>query len=228
MLTAIIVAGGSSRRMGFDKTFAMLGDRPVVAVSVAVFETTPCVGEIIIVGREERLEELRELVAQHQFGKVRAVVAGGVQRQDSVCAGLSALNPECSYVAVHDAARPLITVRQIASVFAGAKLHGAASLAAPVTDTLKRVDAGGFVCESLDRESVFAMQTPQIFARDLLVQAYEAITAQNLAITDEVSALQHLGRRVLLVPADDINVKITFPADLALAELVQARRRAGD
>ena len=228
MLTAIIVAGGSSRRMGFDKTFARLGGRPVVAHSIAAFEVAECVAEIIVVGREDRLEELKALVAQQQFHKVSRVISGGILRQDSVRAGLDSLGQPCTHVAVHDAARPLLTAAQILHVFEAAKQHGAASLVAPVNDTLKRADAEGFACESLDRERVYAMQTPQIFARELLLEAYDFVAARRLTITDEVSALQHLGRKVLLVAADDVNLKITFPADLALAELVQARRRAGD
>jgi 2-C-methyl-D-erythritol 4-phosphate cytidylyltransferase len=228
MLTAIIVAGGSSRRMGFDKTFARLGGRPVVAHSIAAFEVAECVAEIIVVGREDRLEELKALVAEQQFQKVSRIISGGTLRQDSVRAGLDSLGQPCTHVAVHDAARPLVTAAQILHVFEAAKQHGAASLVAPVNDTLKRADAEGFACESLDRERVYAMQTPQIFARELLLEAYDFVAARRLTITDEVSALQHLGRKVLLVAADDVNLKITFPADLALAELVQARRRAGD
>ena len=228
MLTAIIVAGGSSRRMGFDKTFALLGDRPVVAHSISAFDAADTVEEIVLVGREDRLEELQALVRQHRFGKVKRVMAGGIHRQDSVRAGLEAVGAECRYVAVHDAARPLITAAQIARVYEAARVHGAATLAAPVSDTLKRADAEGFVCESLDRERVFAMQTPQIFSRELLSAAYERIEADNISITDEASALQHLGHKVMLLPADDVNLKITFPADLALAELVLSRRRAGD
>jgi 2-C-methyl-D-erythritol 4-phosphate cytidylyltransferase len=228
MLTAIIVAGGSSRRMGFDKTFALLGGRPVVAHSIDAFEAAECVAQIVVVGREDRLEELQELGRAQQFRKVTRVIAGGVQRQDSVRAGLASLGPECTHVAVHDAARPLVTAAQILHVFEAAKQHGAASLVAPVNDTLKRADEEGFASESLDRERVYAMQTPQIFSRELLLEAYDFVAARQLTITDEVSALQHLGRKVLLVAADDVNLKITFPADLALAELVQARRRAGD
>jgi 2-C-methyl-D-erythritol 4-phosphate cytidylyltransferase len=227
MLTAIIVAGGSSRRMGFDKTFALLRDRAVIAHSISAFDAAESVDEIVLVGREERLEELQALVREHRFGKVKRVIAGGIHRQDSVRAGLEAVGAECRYIAVHDAARPLTTATQIARVYEAARIHGAATLAAPVSDTLKRADAEGFVCESLDREGVFAMQTPQMFSRELLSAAYERIEADNVSITDEVSALQHLGRKVMLVPADDVNLKITFPADLALAELVLSRRRAG-
>ena len=226
MLTAIIVAGGSSRRMGFDKTFAVLGDKPVVAYSIAAFEATESVGDIIVVGREERLADLRETVTRHQFQKVRQAVRGGEHRQDSVREGLRHLPRDCDFVAVHDAARPLVQPAQIHLVYEAARTHGAASLAAPVTDTLKRATADHVVCDSLDRDGVYVMQTPQIFARELLLEAYRTIAAQKLAITDEVSAIENLGRKVVLVPHDDFNFKITFPADVALAEMVLRLRLA--
>lgn len=224
MLTAIIVAGGGSRRMGFDKTFAILADKAVVAHTIQAFENASCVEQIILVGRAERLEELRELVEREHFAKVRKVIAGGAQRQDSVAAGLAALAPACRYVAVHDAARPFVSASQIERVLEAAREIGGAALAASITDTLKRADENHVVCGAVEREGVFAMQTPQIFARDLLEEAYALVTAQELSVTDEVSAVEHLGRKVVLVPNDEPNPKITFPADLALAELLLARR----
>ncbi len=218
MLTAIIVAGGSSRRMGLDKTFALLAGQPVVAHTIAAFEAAKCVDEIIIVGRAERVEELRALAPRHR------VVAGGLQRQDSVAAGLAVLPATCRFVAVHDAARPLVRPAQIAEVLAAAQAHGGAALAAPVTDTLKRADSSRVVCGSVERENLFAMQTPQIFARDLLVEAYAAVAKGQLSITDEVSALEHLGHTVVLVANSEPNLKITYPADLALAELLLRAR----
>lgn len=220
MLSAIIVAGGSSRRMGFDKTFALLNGRPVIAHSIAAFEATASVSEIIMVGREDRLSELRKLTS----AKVRQIVAGGIHRQDSVANGLRALSPEAQFVAVHDAARPLVRPEQIEKVFARAKETGAATLASPVRDTLKRADAERFVAGSISREDVYAMETPQIFSRDLLEQAYAAVADQKLAITDEVSALERLAHRVAVVPNEQFNLKITYPADLLLAELILRSR----
>jgi 2-C-methyl-D-erythritol 4-phosphate cytidylyltransferase len=156
--------------------------------------------------------------------KIAAVIAGGEHRQDSVMAGLNALSATARFVAVHDAARPLVTVPQIEEVFAQARAHGAASLAEPVTDTLKRVDADLGVRESIDRQQVYAMQTPQIFARGLIEEAYRAVFAEKLEITDEVSAVQHLGRRVVLVPGTDFNFKITFERDLRLADFLLRER----
>ena len=226
MLSAIIVAGGSSRRMGFDKTFALLAGRAVIAHSIAAFEATKSVTEIIVVGRAERLRELETVIAREAFSKVRRVVAGGIHRQDSVRNGLEALRAEAKFVAVHDAARPLITPAQIEDVYAHAQVLGAAALASPVRDTLKKADANQVVCGSVSRENVFGMETPQIFARDFLLQAYELVTERQLSITDEVSAIEQLGRKVVLVPNECWNFKITYPADLPLAEFVLNDRRS--
>ena len=224
MLTAIIVAGGSSRRMGFDKTFAPLRDRPVIAHAIGAFEAAASVSAIVVVTRADRLEDVRELLAVSAFRKVRAVVEGGEHRQDSVRAGLQTLSADCRFVAVHDAARPLVTAAEIERVFEAARAHHAASLAAPISDTLKRADRDGFASASIDRECVYAMQTPQIFDRELLLQAYARVVNEKLTITDEVSAVQHLGRNVMLVSNDAPNFKITYPADLWLAQLIIAAR----
>ena len=224
MLTAIIVAAGSSQRMGFDKLFALLGDKPVVAHTLDAFESAACVDEVILVGRADRLAELQELVKRAGLRKVRDVIPGGEHRQDSVGAGLNALAPEARYVAVHDAARPLVTPALIGRVFTHCQAHGAAALAEPITDTIKRADQECFVCGGVDRAGLYAMQTPQIFSRDLLVKAYAAVTAGKLSITDEVSAIELLGAKVVLVPNDEFNPKITYPRDLLLAQAVLSRR----
>ena len=225
MLTAIIVAGGSSRRMGFDKTFALINGRPVIAHSIAAFEATPSVAEIILVGREDRVAELLELAAHENFRKVTKVIAGGTRRQDSVASGLQAMRSDAQLVAVHDAARPLVRPEQIEAVVAQARKTGAAALAAPVKDTIKQVDPKFFVSGSVSREGLYAMETPQIFAVDLLRRAYEAVKQNDLVITDEVSAVERLGHKVLLVPNEQINLKITFPDDLKLAEMILTGRR---
>jgi 2-C-methyl-D-erythritol 4-phosphate cytidylyltransferase len=224
MLSTIIVAAGSSQRMGFDKLLALLGDKPVLVHTIDAFERTSSVAEIVLVARAERVGEFEELVKQNDFKKVRSVIAGGELRHDSVRAGLERLSENATHVAVHDAARPLVTPEQIERVFELARLHGAAALAEPITNTLKRADQSGVVTGGVPRENLYAMQTPQIFARDLLDEAYAKIGAANLSVTDEVSAVEHLGGKVVLVPNDDWNVKITYPRDLLLAQAVLARR----
>ena len=224
MLTAIIVAAGSSQRMGFDKLLALLCDKPVLAHTIAAFEQTASVEEIILVARLERVGEFEQLVRKHGFEKVRRVLAGGEHRQDSVRAGLEGVAPSADFVAVHDAARPLILPEQVERVFTNARKHGAAALAEPVTDTLKRADEEQFVVGGVSRDCLYAMQTPQIFARDLLRRAYAQLAADDLRVTDEVSAVEHLREKVVLVPNQDWNVKITYPRDLLLAQFELARR----
>ncbi|MEY2499923.1 MAG: 2-C-methyl-D-erythritol 4-phosphate cytidylyltransferase [Verrucomicrobiota bacterium] len=224
MLTAIIVAAGNSQRMGFDKLLALLGDKPVLAHTIDAFERTASVNEIILVARPDRLREFEELVRQNNFEKVDRVIAGGEQRQDSVRSGLEQLNPKATFVAVHDAARPLVTPEQIERLLELARQHGGAALAEPITNTVKRADENLVVTGSVPRENLYAMQTPQIFARHLLEKAYAAVAANNLSVTDEVSALELLGAKVVLLPNDEWNVKITYPRDLFLAQTVLARR----
>jgi 2-C-methyl-D-erythritol 4-phosphate cytidylyltransferase len=223
-LSAIIVAAGSSTRVGFDKLFARIAGRPVIQYSIEAFEQTPCVNEIIVVGRENMVGALSKLIAAAAIKKVRVIVRGGERRQDSVAAGLDAISESSEFVAVHDAARPLITPDEIERVFSAAEKHGGAVLATPVTDTLKLASAEGIICGSIDRENVFAMQTPQIFARQLLVRAYERVTSESRHITDEAAAVQMSGATVAIVSAQEPNMKVTFAADLPVAEFILRQR----
>ena len=227
MLTAIIVAAGDSRRMGFDKLFAAIAGKPVIAHTIRAFERASSVDEIVVVGRENRHEEIKTIVRDESFVKVQSIIPGGGQRQDSVRAGLDHLDSFARYVAVHDAARPLITPEQIERVFQRCADHGAATLAEPINDTLKRADADLIVTDSVDRHHLYAMQTPQIFERQLIEEAYRAVFAENLSVTDEVSSVERLGRKVVLVLNDDFNFKVTYPRDLPLADFI-LRERAKD
>jgi 2-C-methyl-D-erythritol 4-phosphate cytidylyltransferase len=224
MLSAIIVAAGGSQRMGFDKLLALLSDRPVLAHTIDAFEQTRSVDEIILVARPERTGQFDELVRQNDFRKVSSVVPGGDQRHDSVRAGLARVARDATFVAVHDAARPLVTPEQIERVFELARAHGGAALAEPITNTLKRADESCVVTGGVPRENLYAMQTPQIFRRELLDKAYAAISASKLSVTDEVSAVEHVGGKVVLLPNEEWNVKITYPRDLLLAQSVLGRR----
>ena len=224
MLTAIVVAAGDSRRMGFDKMFARIGDEPVILHTLRAFERCHCVDRIIVVAREDRHDAIEAIVQDENSKKVQSIIPGGKHRQDSVRAGLGQLDPGTKYVAVHDAARALITPEQIEFVFEQCRTYGAASLAEPVTDTLKYADAEFFVTRSIDRQQLYAMQTPQIFERQLIEDAYRAVYAENASVTDEVSAVERLGRKVILVPNREVNFKITYPRDLALAEFIMQRR----
>lgn len=227
MLTAILVAAGSSQRMGFDKLFATIVGEPVIAHAIRAFDQATSVSEIIVVAREDRHDQIQKINRNAGFKKVRSIVPGGERRQDSVRAGLDRAERGAKYVAVHDAARPLITPEQIERAFKQCRVHGAAALAQPVNDTLKRADADLCVAGSVDRHQLYAMQTPQIFERDLIDDAYHAIYAEDIWITDEVSAVERLGHKIALVLDDDFNFKITYPRDLPVAEFI-LRDRAKD
>jgi 2-C-methyl-D-erythritol 4-phosphate cytidylyltransferase len=222
MLTAIIVAAGSSRRLGFDKLTAPIAGKPLIAHTVDAFGQTKCVDQIVVVTRADRINEFEGLL--RNAGKVAAIVAGGEHRHNSVEAGLRTLKENTRYVAVHDGARPLITPAAIEQVFEAARKHGAASLAEAVRDTLKRAGEDLVVNQSVDRSDVYAMQTPQVFERSLLEQAYAAVAKNGQLVTDEVSAVELLGLNVLLVPNDEVNLKITYERDLKLAEAVLRQR----
>jgi 2-C-methyl-D-erythritol 4-phosphate cytidylyltransferase len=225
MLTAIIVAGGSSQRMGFDKLLAPLAGKPVVAHSIAAFEQTESVSAIVLVAHAERLSEYEEVVRSHGFQKVMAVIPGGLRRQDSVLRGLEQTGAVSEFVAVHDAARPLVRPDLIERIFELAHRHGGAASAAPVIDTLKRVDGDYVVIGGVERANLFAVQTPQIFRRELLEKAYRVVFDAAIEITDEISAVEQVGGKVVLVSNDEPNFKVTYPSDLPLAGFILQQRR---
>ena len=218
MTSAIIVAAGSGTRMGFDKLLASLGGAPVILHTLRAFQACQDVDEIVVVASPDRQEVIQRLADDAGLTKLRAFVPGGAERHLSVWAGIQALAAECDYVAVHDGARPLIHPSQISRCLAKARETGAAASARPVSETLKRGDAAGRVCGSVDRAGLWIMETPQVFARTLLVQAYEAVLREGVLVTDEVSALERLGHPVWLVDNPTPNPKITWPSDLAVAE----------
>lgn len=219
---AIIVAAGSSRRAGFDKLLAMLAGQRVLERSIRAFAASPSVGEIVVVCPAERFAQLELSDLAH-----RAIIRvdGGAERHDSVKNGLAALSYEPDVVAVHDGARPLISIEQIEKCIAVALDCGCATSAHPITDTLKRGDDAGFcTSELVERENLWAMETPQVFRYSLLVQAYAEVVKKNKLVTDEVSALQLIGKKTKFVDNDTQNPKITWAGDIEFAEILLQHR----
>ena len=198
--------------MGFDKLAALLGGVPVLRRTLDAFLAADLIAEVVIVCPEERWE----LLGIRSFSKPVTRVDGGAERQDSVAAGLAVVSS--NYVAVHDGARPLVSPADIDRCVAAAGEHRAAALARRVTETLQRADRRDFSAEAVSRERLWFMETPQVFEIPLLVKAYEAVADWGIAVTDEVSALEAIGQRVKFVESLHPNIKITTPADLALAE----------
>lgn len=206
--------------MGFDKLTAPLAGRPVLARAIEAFENARSIDLVLLVVSGERVDEFSGWKTRYGYRKLGVVLAGGAERHLSVANGLARLPPDCAWVAVHDGARPLVTPAAIDRCVAAAREHGAVACARPLVETIKRTDADGIVRESVSREHLWAMETPQVFNRALLQQAYKEVIEDGALVTDEVSALQWIGMDVRVVPNDRPNPKITFPADLALAEVL--------
>ncbi len=225
MVSAIIVAAGSSRRMGFDKLFAPLAGHPVLWHSLYAFVKCPDIDDVIVVGRQDGLEDLEKLVSRIHSKKLRKVIAGGAERHLSVWKGLQEIDSQGSaFVAIHDGARPLTTPELITDCLNMARQEGAACVASPIPDTVKRASPDLLVTESVERTGLWAMQTPQVFASGLILQAYASLIAKHEMVTDEVSAVQKLGKRIALLKNSEWNFKITVPQDLELAEQVLSLR----
>lgn len=203
--------------MGFNKLMAPLAGEPVLRRTLGAFQKCAAVDEILVVAGDAVRGEVEAWRAVG-LNKIKQIISGGAERHLSVHAGLQALSPECEIVAVHDGARPLIAVSQITRCIEAARTQGAVACARPMTETLKRCDADGCITGSIDRANAWIMETPQVFHRALLTRAYEAVIRDGLHVTDEVSAVQHLGTPVFVVENAEPNPKITFPADIVLAQ----------
>ena len=217
---AIIVAAGSSRRMqGINKTWAMLSGKPLLAHSIGACEQSGLIDDIVVVLAQDALAEGRQLCQSEGWQHIRALVPGGPRRRDSVLAGLEALNSATipDYVLIHDGARPFLAPGLIERGLAAARQHGAATAAVPVKDTIKRAGPDGLVIETLDRAALWAVQTPQVFAYDLLLQAHHALDPAWDA-TDDAALVERLSHPVALFLGAYTNLKITTPDDLFIAE----------
>ena len=220
---AVIVAAGSASRMGgIDKVMAPLGGEPMILRTVRAFEDCEAVKEIVIVTREDLMGPIAELCSG--FTKIRSVVQGGSSRQESVKLGLLAFSKEVRLAAVHDGARPLVSGELIDKVIRAAHSYGAAAPAIPVKDTIK-VFEGGFIAATPDRSTLRAVQTPQVMDRDLLLGALEKAEQEGTALTDDCSAVEHIGMRVRLVEGEERNLKVTTPLDLKIAELLLEEKK---
>ncbi len=221
MVSAIIVAAGSSRRMGFDKLFTPLAGKPVLWHSLKAFSDCREIDELLIVTREDQMDAVEKLVGQEKLTKVKKVIGGGAERHISVWNGLQGVDAQDSeFIAIHDGARPLTTPKLIKSCLDLARIHGAACCASQIPDTVKRASIEQMVTDSVERTGLWAMQTPQFFSSGLILQAYASLMAKHEMVTDEVSAVQKMGKKIALLKNEDWNIKITFPHDLELAEHV--------
>ncbi|HZT05552.1 MAG TPA: 2-C-methyl-D-erythritol 4-phosphate cytidylyltransferase [Chloroflexota bacterium] len=219
-VAGIVLAGGSSVRMGADKLWEALGDRPVIEWSIRAFAGCSSVDVIVVVSASGSERRMNDLVAVAAPGA--RVVKGGAERQDSVRAGLDAC-PEATWVVVHDGARPLVTCEMIERGLAAAVPTGAAIAAVPVVDTIKLVE-GDVIRGTPPREALWAAQTPQVFRRLLLLEAHDRATG---VVSDDAALVEALGVAVRVFPGAYGNIKITTPVDLRIAESLLAASSSG-
>lgn len=213
---AVVPAAGASTRMeGKDKMLLELGDRPVLVRTLEALELCRLIQEIVVVTREDLVVSVSRLCHDFRLEKVTQVVVGGESRTASVLSGARAVNPKAELIAIHDGARPFVTQEVLEEVIQKAAEVGAAAPAVPVADTIKCA-RNGVVVETLDRETLFAIQTPQVFQAELIWAALQKTLDEGIALTDDCAAVERLGMTVALTRGDRANLKLTTPADLDL------------
>lgn len=217
-ISAVIVAAGSATRMGgLDKQFMQLGNDPVLLHSIQLFHQMIEITEIIVVTKADSVEEVRSLLAQRKFQKSVRVTAGGLTRQDSVLAGVLACKAN-GLVAIHDGARPLLSAKDASQVIADAMKYGAATLGVPVKDTIKLIGRDGFIAETPPRESLYQIQTPQVFDKQFYLSAIQYAKSNKQDYTDDCQLAEALDVSVYVTRGSYENIKITTPEDLILAQ----------
>ncbi|MDZ7291198.1 MAG: 2-C-methyl-D-erythritol 4-phosphate cytidylyltransferase [candidate division KSB1 bacterium] len=220
-IAAIVVAAGQGRRFGSDlpKQFLLLQNRPIIVHALERFERAPGISQIILVTASEWVEYCGcEIVERFHFTKVGAIVPGGKERQDSVYAGLQALPTAHDIVVVHDAVRPLFSLGLLEKVIKACATFDACVPGLPSRDTIKRIE-GEHVIETVTRDTLRLVQTPQAFRCQTLLHAFEQARAANFYSTDEAALIEKFGGRVTWVEGEETNLKITTPRDLQIAEL---------
>jgi len=226
MVTAIVAAAGKGRRFGApeNKVFARLAGHSVLYWTLTGLSACAAIDALVLVTSTDDLEQVSQIAAP--FPKVHAVCEGGAERSDSVWNALQALPDGTEFVAVHDAARPLVSQELLTAVIEAAREHAAALPATPVSDTLKRSTDGRQTLETVDRRTLYGVQTPQVFSRELLLRAYREAQAAGYLGTDDASYVERLGHPVFLVPGERTNLKITVAEDLLVAEALLSNRIA--
>lgn len=221
--TAIVPAAGRSNRMGEDKVLLPLGEVPVLLRTLRILEDCSYITEIIVATREDLIVPVAQLCKDAALGKVRKVVLGGESRTASVLAGLREAAPDTMMVAIHDAARPLVTQEIVEETILKAAQCGAAAPAVPVKDTIKQA-VHGVVTATPERSELFAVQTPQVFEHGLILGALEKAVSDGAELTDDCAAVERLGMSVCLTGGSYENIKLTTPTDLLAAAAILERR----
>ena len=222
--SVVVVAAGSSERMGGDKMLMTLGAKPVIIRTLMAFQKSPMVDDIVVVTKREKITAIADMIKLYDITKVTQVISGGATRVESSLAGVSAVRRGAKLIAIHDGARPLVSQELIERVVKEANEHISAVPVLPSTDTLKQVDSRGVIVEGVDRASVFRVQTPQVFDADIIKGALTKAVEKRPPITDDCSAVDMMGFSTYTVEGDAGNIKLTLPEDMVLAEAILKSR----
>ena len=228
LVVALVPAAGRGLRMGgsVPKQFLSLGGEPLVIQSLQALQAAPVVGQIVLAVPPADVEYCeREIVSRKRFTKVRKVVAGGAERQDSVRHALAHIPSDTEIVLIHDAVRPFVTLRMIAEVVAAARKEGAAIIALPMRDTVKQVRTDGMIERTVDRAPLWLAQTPQAFRREWIETAHRKAHAEGVRATDDAFLVEWLGYPIAVVEGSGENIKVTRPEDLVIGEAILAARK---
>ncbi|AOZ93334.1 2-C-methyl-D-erythritol 4-phosphate cytidylyltransferase [Paenibacillus crassostreae] len=226
-LGIIIVSAGKGSRMGTEesKQYLLLNDKPIIIHTLEVFNRLPLVKEIVLVTGLHDVERAEAWVQQYKLDKVVKVIPGGSERQYSVYKGLLEINTD--WVMVHDGVRPFVEAGDIEACYQMALRTGASVLAVPVKDTIKKVDDSGIIVATPDRQSLWAIQTPQTFRVSELLRAHEEAQSTGFVGTDDSMLVERLGVQVAVVQGDYSNIKLTTPDDLEYASFIEKRKGEG-
>lgn len=220
---AIIVGAGKGVRFGEvqPKQFCCLGKKPIFCWAIERFEECKPIDKIILVippGMKEYVQ--KSILSYSNYKKIKATVEGGKERGDSVFQGLQAVDKNTDIVLIHDGVRPLIFPYLIERLIHQVEKHGAATLAVPMKETVKKVGREGMVDKTLNRKKLYSIQTPQGFKREIICKAHQVARESGQWASDDAALVEKMGKRVVVVPGNEMNIKITTSLDLKLAEIL--------
>jgi 2-C-methyl-D-erythritol 4-phosphate cytidylyltransferase len=219
--TAVILSAGKGSRMKaeINKQFLLLQNKPVIVHVLEAFEKCSEIDEIIVVAASDELQYFQiNIIDKFNFNKVKGVIAGGLERQQSAYNGLKSISQDCEIVLIHDGARPFVSQQTIIDCINGARIYGAVSAGMPSKDTIKLVDENDMVTLTPPRDRVWQTQTPQAFKRTLIIEAHEIAQNKGITATDDTMLVEMLGYQVKMLAGSYENIKITTPDDLLLGE----------
>lgn len=218
-ITAIVPAAGKGERIGGEKPYLLIKNKPILVHTLIVLQSIDFLNEIILVVDKTKIDFCRkEIVKKYRLNRVKKIIAGGASRFDSVFNGLKEIDEKTDLVFIHDGVRPFLSEEIAKKVIREAKRYKAAVAAFPCIETIKEIDKNLFIKKTLSRKKIWFIQTPQVFQHDLIIRAYEKAKKRGIESGDDAELVERIGQPVKIVRGEYKNIKITFPEDLIFAQ----------